>query len=186
MATLKKVLKIVAIVVALIIVIPLVAALFVKKDYSVEREITINRPAHEVFDYIKYLRNQDNYSVWATMDPDMKQEFRGTDGTVGFVSVWEGNEDVGKGEQEIVRIVEGERIEYEVRFIEPFEARANSFMAVDSLSENQTSVTWGFESRMRYPMNLMLLFMDIEAAIGNDLASGLVNFKELLENEPGE
>jgi hypothetical protein len=36
------------------------------------------------------------------MDPDMKKTYRGTDGTVGFVSEWESNKkDVGTGEQEI-------------------------------------------------------------------------------------
>lgn len=116
----------------------------------------------------------------------MKQEFRGTDGTVGFVSAWEGNEDVGKGEQEIVHIVEGSRLDYQLRFIEPFEAKANSYMAIEPITENQTRVQWGFDSRMPYPMNLMLLFVDMEEAIGNDLETGLNKLKTILEAEPVE
>ena len=90
---------------AILIAIPLIVALFVKKDYAVEREITINKPKQEVFDYVKLLKNQDNYSIWATMDPNMKKTYRGTDGTVGFVSAWESKVDsVGVGEQEIKKI----------------------------------------------------------------------------------
>ena len=63
-----KALKIILIIILVIIAIPLVIALFVKKDYAVEREIIINRPASEVFDYVKYLKNQNNFSKWATMD----------------------------------------------------------------------------------------------------------------------
>ncbi len=62
----------------------LVAALFIKKDYAVEREITISKPKQEVFDYIKYLKNQDHYSVWNCLDPAIRKIYTGTDGTVGF------------------------------------------------------------------------------------------------------
>ena len=47
------------IVLLIIIAIPLVGALFVKKSYSVEREIIIDKPKAEVFNYIKFLKNQD-------------------------------------------------------------------------------------------------------------------------------
>lgn len=108
-----KILKIVLIVVLVIIAIPLITALFVPKDYEVGREIQIDKPKAEVFDYIKYLKNQDNYSKWASMDPDMKKTYTGTDGEVGFVSAWDSdNPDVGKGKQEIINIVSGERVDF--------------------------------------------------------------------------
>ena len=119
-----KILKIILLIIAIIIVIPLVVALFVAKEYAVERYVEINKPKSEVFDYVKYLKNQDNFSKWASMDPNMKKEFKGEDGTVGFISAWESTDkNVGKGEQEITGIVESERIDYELRFIEPFESK---------------------------------------------------------------
>lgn len=178
-----KVLKLIAVILGLFVAFILVAAFAVNNHYSVERTVTIDKPKQEVFDYVRSLRNQDNYSVWATFDPEMHQEFTGTDGTVGFISAWEGNSDVGKGEQEIVRIVEGDRIDYELRFIEPFEGVADAYIITDSLSENQTNVTWGFASSMPRPMNLMLLFMDMEDLIGTDYEAGLTNLKTILENK---
>lgn len=166
----------------IIITIPLVIALFVKKEYSVERSIKINKPKQEVFDYIKYLKNQDNFSKWASMDPVMKKTNRGTDATVGFVSAWESNkDDVGVGEQEIKRIVDGERIDFELRFIKPFEATEAAYMSTEALNEMQTKVKWGFNGHMNYPMNLMMLFMDFEKMIGDDLQTGLTNLKLVLE-----
>jgi len=178
-----KILKLIAVIAGLFVAFILVAAFIVDNEYSVERYVIINQPKQEVFDYIRSLKNQDNYSVWAALDPDMHQEFRGTDGTVGFVSAWEGNSDVGKGEQEIVRIVEGERIDYELRFIEPFEGIADAYMITDAVAENQTMVIWGFESSMPRPMNLMLLFMNMEDLIGADYETGLANLKSILENQ---
>ena len=176
-------LKKILIIVLVIIAIPLVVALFLPKDYSVEREIIINKPKQEVFEYVKYLKNQDNYSKWATMDPNMKKTYNGTDGTVGFVSAWESeNDDVGSGEQEIIKIEEGERIDFELRFKEPFESTSPAFMTTESVAENQTKVTWGFSGHMDYPMNIMMLFMDFEKMIGDDLESGLSNLKSEMEN----
>lgn len=168
-----KILKVILIVIAAIIAIPLILALFVKKEYSVEREVTINKPKQEVFEYIKYLKNQNNFSKWANMDPAMRKEFRGTDGTVGFVSAWDSDKkDVGKGEQEITKIDEGNRIDYEIRFIKPFESVAPAYMITEAAPGNQTKVKWGFTGRMPYPMNVMQLFMDLPGMIGNDLQTG--------------
>ena len=161
----------------------LIIALFTKKAYSVEREITINKPRQDVFSYIKLLKNQDHFSKWASMDQNMKKAYKGTDGTVGFVSSWESeNKKVGKGEQEITKIAEGERVDYRLHFIEPFEGLANAFMTTASVAENQTRVKWGFDSSMKYPMNIMLLFMNMERMIGDDFATGLNKLKANLES----
>jgi hypothetical protein len=85
----KKLPKILLIVLLSILGVILISALFVRKDYNVERSISINRPDQSVFDYVKYLKNQNKFSVWAKIDPNMKMDFRGTDATVGFVSSWD-------------------------------------------------------------------------------------------------
>jgi len=74
---------------------------------------------YNVFNYVKYIKNQDHWSPWKSRDPEMKQSFIGEDGTVGFVSKWKGNKEVGTGEQEIKGIVENERIDSELRFFKP-------------------------------------------------------------------
>lgn len=181
-----KILKIAGVIIGLFIALVLVLAFTADTDFEMDRSIVIDKPSEEVFEYVKYLRNQYNYSVWGDRDSEMKQEFRGTDGTVGFVSAWEGNEDAGSGEQEIIGIVEGERIDYELRFFEPFESTSYSFMSTESISENQTRVTWGMFGTFPRPMNIMLLFFDLEEAIGNDYETGLNNLKAILENSTEE
>jgi len=179
-----KMVKRVLIGLGILVLLFLIVALFVKKDYMVEREITINKPKQQVFDYIKFLKNQNNYSKWANMDPKMEKSFKGTDGTVGFISAWSSNvKDVGKGEQEIKKIVDGQHIDYELRFIEPFESTEHAYMSTEGVSENQTAVKWGFEGHMAYPMNITMLFMDFEKIIGGDLDTGLHNLKKILENQ---
>lgn len=178
MKILRKILTFIGIFIGLV----MIAAIFVKRDYSVEREIVINKPKQQVFDYVKLLKNQDNYSKWATMDPKMKKEYTGTDGTVGFISSWDSeNGNLGRGEQEIRQITEGERIEYQLRFFKPVKSTSPAYMTTDSVSATQTKVKWGMSGTMAYPTNVVLMFMDISEILGRDLTTGLTALKGVLE-----
>lgn len=177
-----KMLAKILIVVVIIIAIVLIAALFVKKDYTIEQEITINKPKQEVFDYVKYLKNQDNYSKWVMLDPAMKKDFRGTDGTVGFVYAWDSqNKNAGKGEQEISSLKEGQEVNMEVRFERPFKNTANTFITTQAVSPTETKVRWGMRGKNSYPMNLMNVF--IPGILGKDLATSLATLKGILEKQ---
>ena len=165
-----------------IIVLFLIIGFFLKKDYSVGKEIVINKSKATVFEYLKFLKNQNKFNVWASMDPDMKTYFTGTDGTEGFISAWDSdNKNVGKGEQEIIKIVDGERIDYEIRFLKPFKSTSWAYITTIAIDDNHTKVHWGFSGKMKYPTNLTLLFMNMEKMVGGDLEKGLQNLKALLE-----
>lgn len=177
-----KFIKRLLVAVVLLIVLALIVALFIPKDMVAEREIIISKPKQEVFNYIKFLKNQDNYSKWATMDPAMKKDFRGTDGTVGAVSAWDSEKsDVGKGEQEIKKIDEGNRVDFELRFIKPFESTAGAYMTTTAVDSSHTTVKWGFSGKMDWPFNIFRLFNDPEKAIGDDFSTGLEKLKTIIE-----
>jgi len=182
----KKILLYTGSAIGIIILILLVAAFTVSTEFSVERSIEIEKPKDDVFEYVRFLENQYNYSVWGSVDPNMQREFRGTDGAVGFVSAWEGNEEAGAGEQEIIGMSEGERIDYELRFFEPFESTSYAYMSTEALSDSLTQVSWGMYGTFPRPLNLMLLFFDLENAIGDDYQAGLNNLKVLLEEARDE
>jgi|SRR5450432_4056804 Polyketide cyclase / dehydrase and lipid transport len=172
---------IVSVIIALVVLL-LIIALFLKKEYFIEREIAVNKPFQQVFSYIKQIKNQDAYSVWNQIDPSMQKTYTGTDGTVGFIYAWDStNKKAGKGEQEITTIKEGERMDMAIHFIRPFEGRSVAYMTTTATSSNQTTVKWGVNGKMNYPMNIMLLFMNMEKMIGNDLREGLANLKAILE-----
>lgn len=177
-----KILKIILLVVIGLIALVLIVALFVKKDFAIVRQVEIDKAKTEVFEFARFLGNQDKFSVWAKADPEMQRGFRGTDGTVGSVSTWDSKiKDVGKGEQEITKITGSERIDYELRFIKPFESKNRAYMTFESTGDSTTLVKWGLEGQMNYPSNLMLLFMDFDAMMGKDLEMGLHNLKAILE-----
>ena len=176
-----RIVKIVLLVILSLVVLILIIAAFMKKDMNITKEVIINKSRQEVFAYVKLLKNQDNYSKWGSMDSNMKKTYTGTDGSVGFVSAWEGNKEVGAGEQEILKIDEGNRIDYALRFIKPFKSNADAFMIFEDAGNNQTKVQWGFKSKMAYPMNIILLFMSVDEMVGKDFQIGLDNLKKVIE-----
>lgn len=178
-----KIFKRILIGIVALVTVVLITALFVEKDYSVEREIVINKPTPEVFAYVKQIKNQDHFSKWNMADPSMKKTYKGTDAAVGFIYAWEGNDEVGKGEQEIRKIDDGKRIDMELRFLEPMEATANAYISTDAINATQTKVKWGMNSSMPYPFNIMRLFISIEDMLGKDLDTGLGNLKANLEKQ---
>ncbi len=173
----KKILIALAGVLGVIVVV----GLLLPKDFLVEREIVIRQPKSVVFEQVKFLKNQNTWSPWGKLDPNMKLDYKGTDGTVGFISSWAGNKDVGVGEQEIKNIVEGERVDMELRFTEPMQDTAQVYFTTEAVSENETKVRWVMEGVKPFPLNLFCLAMNMEGMIGKDFEKGLASLKAKLE-----
>ncbi|MHA3787717.1 SRPBCC family protein [Flavobacterium hauense] len=167
-------------IILIIIAVPAVIALFLPKEYTVETFTIINRPKHMVFDYIKYVNNQEEYSKWVKTDPNIKKTLTGVDGTVGYIYAWDGNSKAGAGEQEITAIVDGERISTEVHFTRPFKSIAHFYIATEADSEHGTKVTWHMTGKSPYPVNLMTALM--KNTLRNDMSVSLNDLKKILES----
>ena len=170
---------IILIVVFSLIALLLVMALFMKKEHYVKREITIDAPAQKVFDYLKMLKNQEQFNKWAKADSSRHWEYQGTDGTIGFIISWNGNKNVGEGEKEIINLVEGKRIETQIRFVRPMATIANIIMEIESLSEKQSKVSFSNAGTLNYPINLMIPIA--EKMFPKDIDSSLITLKGILE-----
>lgn len=174
-----KLLKKIGLVILVLVAIPLIIALFVNKEYAIERSVVINKPVADVFNYVRLLRNQDYYSKWVMTDPNMKKYYRGTDGTTGFVYGWNGNKQAGEGEEEIKELVENEKVNIEVRFKRPMESVAYTPIYTKAVDSSKTEVKWGISGKSNYPMNFMNLFMD--GLLGQDVETSLNTLKGILE-----
>lgn len=168
------------IVIAALIAIPLIIALFVKKEYRIEEQVIISKSTPEVFNYIRFVKNQEHYSKWVMADPTMQKTLTGVDGSVGFIYAWKSEDKgVGQGEQEIAALVENKKMNSEIRFIKPFEGTGYVTMLTDSTGANETTVTWTMEGKSKYPMNIMNVFMG--KVLHKDMQISLQNLKNNLE-----
>lgn len=171
---------------ALYVVVGLLALVFLlhligPKNYDVFRTVEISKPKNEVFNYLKYLKNMDDWSPWAKKDPNMQKKFTGTDGEAGALSYWLGNKEVGEGEQEIKKVVDGKRIESELRFFKPFKSTSDCYLDVEELSNGNTKVKWGFSGTNKFPMTIMSLFKNMDSMVGPDFEEGMASLKAVME-----
>lgn len=173
----KKILIAILVLIALLAIVSLLAP----KEFNVERDIILNCPKDQVFERVRSLKSQEKWSVWGDLDPNAVYTYTGVDGTIGAVQSWVGNKDVGKGEQEIISITEGERVEFQIRFLEPWESTGDLYITTEALGESETLVKWGMKGEMPIPMNLFMLFSSMDKTLGNDLETGLQNLKMILE-----
>ena len=150
------------------------------KEMVVEKSIIIGKPSQEVFNLLKITKNQEKFSVWNMKDQHKETTSTGTDGTVGFIYTWNSkNNNVGAGSQKIITLVEGKHIEYDLIFERPMKNSAKSKFDIQSVSSDQTKVTWSFIGPTKFPMSL---FKGIfQKMLGKDMSQSLENLKLLLE-----
>lgn len=165
-------------IIGLIIILGLLAP----KSYDVSRKIVIKKPIGEVYNYLRFIKNQANWGPWEERDPDMKKNFTGSDGEVGFISAWEGNKEVGSGEQEITGLDENSEVRTQLRFLKPFKSTSDAFIRTAEVEEG-TEVTWGFAGKNKFPVSIFMLFMNMDKAIGKDFEHGLNKLKGILEKD---
>ena len=177
MKLLKKLIFLIISAIALVLVI----ALFSKKDFTLEKRIVINLPSNEVFNYLKFLKHQDEYNPWQQSDSKKETLYEGEDGTIGFKYIWNSDSEfLGSGKQEIKALVYPERIETEILLSKPRNIESTTYFELHS-NGNRTEVVWGINGKVPYPKNFMLLFQNLEDRVGKHLTKGLQNLKKQLE-----
>lgn len=164
-------------IVALLLIIPL----FISKEMNYEKSISIDAQINQVWKNVSTLSAMDQWSPWNAKDPDMARTLTGIDGQEGAKQSWVSDKkDVGEGSQTIVGIDAPNTLATKLEFIKPFKSEADAYVKLFE-SEGVTTATWGFESQMPYPMNIMKLFMNFEKNMDKDFGSGLDKLKSISE-----
>ncbi|MES2591580.1 MAG: SRPBCC family protein [Bacteroidota bacterium] len=175
-----KLWKKILIVLLCLIVLPFIIAIFIPRSYTVSVSETINQPRQVVYDYVRILNNQKNYSIWVMEDKDLNPEIVGTDGTLGAIQKWNSKlENVGEGEQEITALTI-DRMDVDLRFKRPFEGNAKAGYTFKAVNETQTVITAEFYSNTPYPFNLPSYIFG-KKMITEAQTTNLQNLKRILE-----
>ena len=176
MRAIKTILIIVGALVALVLILGLMGS----KTYRYERSVTIAAPSDAVYPHVSSLGAMDKWSPWNDLDTNMKKSLEGTDGAVGAVAKWEGNDDVGKGEQKITEVMEGKGIRTHLTFLEPWQQECDAGIDLEPKGDS-TKVTWYMAGENGFMGKVMGVFMDMDAMIGKDFEKGLGRLKANVE-----
>lgn len=163
---------------AFILIALIITMLVLGKEYHYEKSIVINAPADKVWQHVNSMKAVNSWSPWTKLDPHMKQTYSGISGQIGDTYAWEGNKEAGKGVEKIIELVPNEKAVVDINFIEPFPSQAKATVALEPQG-NLTKVTWGFDTSMDYPSNLMKLVMNKE--MDKAFGEGLAQLKEISE-----
>ncbi len=175
-----RAIKFILISLILLIVLASIAAAIMPKQYSLTRDIIIDRPLNIVKEQTVDFRNFQVWSPWSELDSNMQVTFSGEPMQIGASYTWSGNEQAGTGMQEITAISEN-RVDIGLHFKEPFESEAKTYFEFEE-QNGQTKVVWGMNGSMPWPINLLNFFM--KNSIGNDYSKGLNTLKQRCESMP--
>lgn len=149
-------------------------------EMFVEKKITINQSLPKLFDYLKMVKSQEDFSVWNRADPNKNVSSEGTDGTVGFVYRWDSTQkNVGAGSQTITEIEKNTSISYTLQFERPMKSVGYSKFQFKEISPQETEVSWSFKSPLKFPMSLFK--GKFQKMIGKDLEKSMENLKQFTE-----
>ncbi len=153
---------------------------FLPSEFRVERSITIDAPAAQVYPHVSDLKKWKGWGVWFKRDPLMQINYSGPEQAVGMKSSWK-SETEGNGEMEVTELITDKKVTYSLYFPD-FEMGSTGEL---SLSETggKTQVTWvDYGDVGSNPVNHYFAMM-MDGMIGPDFEAGLNNLKELVESE---
>jgi len=132
--------------------------------FSIHKEIIIDQHIHEVWDKLKLFETQRLCSPWLSAEDTAHVELSGPDATVWTIESWSGDI-IGAWEREITHIVDGELIDYELRFTKPFKSTSRTYLSLQKCGKDCTRVVWGMEGTMPWFMKFSMkkMISQIEA-----------------------
>lgn len=179
----KVLLKLLVFLVSMIALV-LVVALFVDGNYAVEREAKVVTNSQKTFNYLRNLKNQEDYITFFKQDPNIKIWYEGTKGQVGSKICWSSKKDkIGRGEFEITELKKNKRIELIHRQFSPSAEHNNLTIDLAPIGKKNTQVQFKISGSFSYPWNLQLLFDNRSEILGTEFEQRLKNISILLKQD---
>jgi effector-binding domain-containing protein len=153
------------------------------KSFDVNRTAIIPGSSAQVWPYVSSLKNMQLWSPCAEKDTAMVVEYTGTDGSVGSMSSWKGNSDVGEGSQTITKLEPTSYAETDLKFLKPME---NGFTGYISLKDTTggTFMTWGMKGENGFFGRIMGSIVNLDKIMAPDFERGLAKLSELVAAAP--
>ena len=175
-----KILKFTGIVLGALVVLFFLIALFLPNQSRVERSITINKSAKEVYRVLIDFKLYEHWNPFLKMEPKAKHAFSTPSNQVGSSWEWDG-EKTGKGKITHSRIVENSEIEERLDFFAPMKGDAKAIYFLEPGENGGTKVRWVYEGEASYPSGRYMALM-MDSMLGPAFELGLKDLKAILEN----
>lgn len=176
-----KLLKSSLLLLALSVMVMLVVLLFAKKEYSFQKEMRIRSSSSDVYNCLKFLKNQEKYNEWLSQDETTDKQYVGEDGTEQAQFKWKSNSSyLRSGTQTLTNLVYPERIESEFVVDSPYNIVSNQYFLIKE-EKDATVLTWKLNIHFPFPYNIVILSDDFESVLISSMDKSLLNVRKALE-----
>lgn len=173
-------LKIIALIVAVVVIGFLAFAATRPDSFRVQRSIVISAPPETIFPLIDDLHDFSLWSPYDKRDPAMKRDYSGAASGKGAAYAWDGNKEVGSGRMEIIESSPSTKVLMHLDFFRPFKARNTAEFTLQP-REGSTEVSWAMYGPSPYISKVMGLVFNMDRMIGSDFEAGLLKLKTIAE-----
>ena len=162
------------------VVLLAVVSFFLPSTVKVERSTVVKASAETVFNQVNTFKAWEGWSPWKEQDPQMTNEYSGSESGAGAVSSWKSPK-MGDGTQTIVASTPYSTITTELDFNRGNKPTCN--WKFEETPEG-TKVSWDFNVDLG--MNPIARYMGLmmNNAIGTSYEKGLDNLKKVCESMP--
>jgi ribosome-associated toxin RatA of RatAB toxin-antitoxin module len=151
-------------------------------DYRVERSLVIAAEPSVVFALVNDFARWPQWSPWAKLDPQMKNEISTPSSGVGAKNSWKG-EKAGSGQQVITQSDPAKSVHIDLAFLEPFESKSKVDFTFTP-EGNGTKVVWGMNGKSESIVEKAFgIFVNMDEMLGKDFTAGLAAMKTVAEVE---
>lgn len=162
-----------------LILLLLIIAALMPKNYHVEKTIIIKKNIADVMSKVGNLNSYAQWNPWQQMDPTAKATITGTPQTPGHKYAWEGKK-TGVGSLTI-NSLDDKHIHFDLEFLKPWKSRAKDNWLFEVWGDGgETKVTWQNSGDLSWPMARLMSPM-INKNLNHQFQVGLDNLKKLCE-----
>lgn len=174
-----KLLKKIAIALAVLFVLYIIVACFLPSKIRVQRSLVINAPSSVIFEQVNNFHNWTKWSYWDNIDPEMQSTYEGPESGAGAVHNWTSkNKDVGNGSITIIDSKPNSFILTDLNF-EGMGVSHGGWTITDTVGG--TVVTTYMEMEMGL-MGRVFPGLMMDSFLGGDFAKTLEGLKKLCES----
>jgi len=175
-----KALKIIGVILAILVALFLIVALFLPSKIHMEKSLVINKPASLVYKQVNNYHNWSAWSPWQAGDPAMTSTYEGPKMGVNAKTVWVSKK-YGDGSMTIVESQPYQKVTSSLDFGQRGTATSDFLFADDPAG---TKVTWTLDiPSLSYPVDRYFGAM-MPAMMNPIFINGLEKLKEVTEAMP--
>ena len=147
---------------------------------QVERSILIDAAASKIYPHINGMRAFHAWSPWSNIDPDTRYQFEGPEQGIGSRMAWEsGNNQVGRGSQEIVATMLNQQVDMRLEFGDKGDGKAIFLLEPEGAA---TRVRWQFSTVFGWDLFGRYVGLMLDSMIGASYKKGLEELKNRVED----